>query len=287
MKVFLSSTCYDLKDLRASIESYLIKHRHVPVLSDKDSFSVNPKIHRHDICLENISNSDLFIIVIDHRFGAEYYKDKSISISMAEYRHAIKNNIDILAFVRESVFTERLTYIKNKDLLGFCPAHVDDIRTFEFISEIQKEPQGIWMQPFHDVVNIINLLSGIFESREKTAAYIIRQPIASQQKGKKSEVIYSSNLSDVAKVYITKVGQLKESYVFDEIELLISYIPIKTKTIGTLLDFEIDDFGIKGYTQAITVRPMDDDGSSWFCIEVPTALGESVYNELFNLISHE
>ena len=47
MKVFLSSTCYDLVDLRAILEQYFEKRGDQPLLSDRVNFPVDPGQHRH------------------------------------------------------------------------------------------------------------------------------------------------------------------------------------------------------------------------------------------------
>ncbi len=107
MKIFLSSTCYDLKDLRAEIENYLIKTNHEILLSDRAAFPIKAKTHRHDVCIENAELCDLFLIVIDTRYGAPYYKDPSISITWAELRKAIETKKNIMAFIRKDIFNER------------------------------------------------------------------------------------------------------------------------------------------------------------------------------------
>ena len=282
MKVFLSSTCYNLEDLRAELELYLISKRHKPLLSNRDTFPVEPGIHRHDVCLNAITDCDLFIIIIDSRYGANYYRDNSISITCAEYRKAVEQNIRTLVFVRESVFNERFTYKKNRNLVGFSPSFVDDIRVFALIDEIQQHPNGYWMQSFHDVTNVKKLLDSILKSQK-----IVR---ANNMKNKKAlntqHLISATNVvplipfSSSAKDFIKISGYDGKELNAEALSSIISLLPETSKTIGTLIDFEIDHFGIPDYTQAITLRPMDDDGSSWFCAEVSTALGKSVLGEL-------
>lgn len=164
MKIFLSSTCYDLKDLRAELEIFLRAKDHSLLLSDRLNFPVNPSIHRHDVCIENVGQCDLYILIIDSRFGAPYYKDPSISVTWAEFREAIRTNRRIVSFVRKDVFSERDTFKKTKrlfleELEDFEKDKAEEIanrlkpstnnKIFDLIDEVQAHPSGIW-QGFFD-----------------------------------------------------------------------------------------------------------------------------------------
>ncbi|MCE9637145.1 MAG: DUF4062 domain-containing protein [Planctomycetes bacterium] len=153
MRVFLSSTCYDLEDLRAVLERAIQSLGYEALLSDRLTFPVDPRVHRHEVCVREAAAADLMLVVIDRRFGAPYAKDPSISVTWAEYRAAVQAGVPVFACVRRGVFDERLTWLKN-DKSGL-PAHCDDARTFEFISEIQGHPHGTWIDvAFSNVTEI-------------------------------------------------------------------------------------------------------------------------------------
>jgi hypothetical protein len=167
MKIFLSSTCYNLTDLRAEIEKFLSDKGYTLLLSDRSNFPVNTGIHRHEVCVENVASCDLFILVIDSRYGAEYYKDKNISITWAELNEAIRTKREAIAFVRRDIFNERQTCRHNqKKGNNFDPFFVDNIKTFDIIDEIQKNEAGIWMQPFDNSLDIKDKLNGIYETKQ-------------------------------------------------------------------------------------------------------------------------
>ena len=282
MKIFLSSTCYDLEDLRAELEEYLISRRHKPLLSDRVNFPIDPRLHRHDICLDVVSECDLFILIIDSRFGAEYYKDSTISITWAEYRQAVKEKKEIIVFIRESIFNERQTYKKNQKNMDFKPFFVDNIKTYEFINEIQKESRGFWIQPFKNTLDIKKLLSGYLKSKEKIKIYEQKNQnaIKVQQFISKNKTIPLTAFSESAKEFILTSGNNDKEFTAESLSSIISLLPENGRAIGTLIDYEIDKYGMQNYSQAITIRPMDDDGSSWLCAEVLTPLGMSVFEEL-------
>ena len=151
MNIFLSSTCYDLKDLRAEVEQFIRDKGHFPLMSDRDNFPMVPGKHRHDVCLENIYICNLLIVVISGRYGATYYKDTNKSITHAEYDEAVKLDKEIRVFIRKEVFDERLCYLKNNTTeRPYNPVFADNNKVFDFIDIIQKDKKGFYIQFFND-----------------------------------------------------------------------------------------------------------------------------------------
>ncbi len=122
-------------------------------MSDRPDFHVNANLHRHDTCLEAIASADVVLIVIDKRYGAEYHKDSSISITWAEYREAERLGKEILCATRTSVWNERATWKVNINT-DFVPKHADNVKTFVFLDEIQSHKRGIWSEVFDTSVDL-------------------------------------------------------------------------------------------------------------------------------------
>lgn len=151
MKIFLSSTCYDLADVRGVLENYFQNHGHTPLLSDRLGFRIDPGMHRHEVCIQQVVTANLFILVVDRRYGAPYARDKSISITHAEFKAAV-GEIPMIAFVRRAVWDERNTFRKNPML---NPTTVDNAKTFSLIDDIQADPAEVWLVTQFDTVNDI------------------------------------------------------------------------------------------------------------------------------------
>lgn len=199
MIAFLSSTCYDLSDLRAEIESFLSSKKYTLLLSDRADFPLSPGTHRHDVCIENVKRCDLFILVIDGRFGGSYYKDSTISITWAEFREAAKNKKKIIAFVRRTVFDERQLYKLNlKQGITITPNYTKDSRVFYFIDEVQTHPDGIWCQPFDNSVQLKEMLNNLYET--DSILVVNRSNIKSGINSSKSAII------------ILELEKIKEEY---------------------------------------------------------------------------
>ena len=69
--VFVSSTVYDLLDLRAEVERHLRDLGLVPLLSDSatSGFEVAPNSNSIESCLANVRNADHFVCILSQRYG--------------------------------------------------------------------------------------------------------------------------------------------------------------------------------------------------------------------------
>jgi len=78
--IFVSSTCYDLKQIRSDLFDYFESCGYAPTLSEFSSFPVNPDSDTIDSCLDAVKNhSDIFILIIGGRYGYETPRGKSIT----------------------------------------------------------------------------------------------------------------------------------------------------------------------------------------------------------------
>ena len=86
--VFVSSTCYDLKQVREDIKDFFENtYGFEAILSEFNSFPIDPAIGTCDNCLNNVDNyADFFILIIGNRYG--YITEQGKSITNLEYLHA-------------------------------------------------------------------------------------------------------------------------------------------------------------------------------------------------------
>ncbi|WP_082378952.1 DUF4062 domain-containing protein [Marinagarivorans algicola] len=113
-RVFISSTCFDLAEVRDSLTSFCESFGFEVVMSDRGDVFYHPDLHTHESCVSEISNCQLFILIIGGRFGGKYKIDPSKSITNAEYVAAKDGNIPIFSFVKEDVLADHHVYQKNK-----------------------------------------------------------------------------------------------------------------------------------------------------------------------------
>lgn len=141
-RVFISSTCYDLKHIRENLKYFVKTIGYEPVLSDDGDVYYSVDAHTHDACLSEVATCQLFILIIGGRYGGEH-NDKEGSITNNEYREAVKNKIPIFALVESAVYSDHHTYLSNKNCNPdfyekIAYTSIDNIKIFGFIDEVRK-----------------------------------------------------------------------------------------------------------------------------------------------------
>lgn len=138
LRVFLSSTCYDLAVLRSELRPFITDMGHEPVMSEYSDILYDPRAHTHDSCVKEIAGCDMVVLVIGSRFGGlavpsaltnidfdalqelstkpglAESKDR-LSVTQLEVCKAVEQSIPVYAFVDEAVLHDHHVYERNKD----------------------------------------------------------------------------------------------------------------------------------------------------------------------------
>lgn len=175
-RVFVSSTCYDLGEVRDRLVSFIRTYNFETVLSDKGDVFYHPDLHTHHSCINEVSNCQLFILIIGGRFGGSYCADISKSIVNAEYFAAKECGKPVFTFIKNDVFQNYKLYrdnANNTDIIKKIrfPAiekqeyaehifnFIDEVKnspvnngyfTFDYCSEIQDLLSKQWAGMFYD-----------------------------------------------------------------------------------------------------------------------------------------
>jgi hypothetical protein len=168
-RVFISSTFYDLNEIRETIENYLNDLGFETVLSDKGHIYYQPGLHTHESCLKEVGNCNLFILIIGGRYGGAYVGDENRSIVNAEYDVAKSERIPIVTFIKKTVWDNHLFYLKNKgndkDGIIEYPAIENQktaIKIFEFIDRVRLAEKNNGVFPFGSSNELIDILKKQF-----------------------------------------------------------------------------------------------------------------------------
>lgn len=198
MKIFLSSTAYDLKDFRALIVDILESKGHDVLYHESPTFPAKLGLHSHDQCILAVENCDLVLCLVDKRYGGKYagsFKDrfpdqlfrvrgldrtgksksfdvtikaKDLSITWCELITAYSNKKYIITFARQTTLDEKETRRANQHLATFRPAFAEKNEVFDFLDWITKQPTSNWIASFNTIVDFkIKLEKWIIEL-EKT-----------------------------------------------------------------------------------------------------------------------
>lgn len=138
LRIFVSSTCYDLGVIRSELRPFISAMGYEPVMSDYSDILYDPRSHTHDSCIKEVPNCDMVLLIIGQRFGGTaipsviegfnldilkasttrsdllYYKEK-LSITQLEVLKAVEQSIPLYAFVDDKVLHDHHVYEKNKD----------------------------------------------------------------------------------------------------------------------------------------------------------------------------
>jgi len=154
--VMVSSTFYDLRQIRADLAEFITKKLgYVPLLSEFLSFPIDPDLDTIDNCRRRVEvNADILVLVIGGRYGSIDDKtDKSIT--NLEYETARHKQIPVYVFVEKQILSILPVWKKNP--LGDFSGAVDTPRLFEFIEQVRSQ-EKVWASPFETAQDIVAVL---------------------------------------------------------------------------------------------------------------------------------
>jgi hypothetical protein len=149
-RIFISSTVYDLKDLRNTVQNALRHFGYAVLASEDGSIPVDSSQHSYDICLKAARDSECLIAIIDGRFGGTM-PDGKTSITQAEIEAALGIGKQVLVFVRQAVWDAKEVYnVFRKTGQPFVPSTiVHDERVFGLIDVVRKRARANWIFQFN------------------------------------------------------------------------------------------------------------------------------------------
>lgn len=239
LKVFVSSTCYDLGIVRSQLRSFLINLGHDPVLSEYNDVLFDPRSHTHESCAQEIKNADVVILIIGSRFGGtaipkvisaldfDSLKGQSrgnkiienpekMSITQIEILNAIESNVPIFTFIESRVAYDHLFYEKNKnkgflDSLDFPSIEKQEsaIYIFEFINYLRLRSKNNSISEFSKLADIEDFI--------KKQWSLLLQRLLTEQRNKVVEEkrldFLSKQMEDIKTAILTTIpnDELKET----------------------------------------------------------------------------
>lgn len=218
-RVFISSTFYDLKYIRASLEQFVLNLGFEPILSEKGSIAYNPDLPLDESCYNEAQICDIFVMIIGGRYGSEISATKSTSekefyerytsITQKEYDSANNKNIPVYIFIEKNVYTEYDLFRSNKDNKSINYVQVDSENIFYMIDKIVNQPYNNPIYPFekpHDIeIWLKEQWAGLFRDlllrrRERNNLLSLSTQIENLEKIKNSlETIIQPILNEIPK----------------------------------------------------------------------------------------
>ena len=157
-RVFVSSTYYDLKHVRSSLDLFVESLGFEPILSEKGNIAYTPDAALDESCYREAANADIFVLILGGRYGSEAsgkekapnraFFERYESITKKEYQSAAERDIPVYVLIEASVYSEYQTYLRNKDKKDIAYAHVDSANVFRLIEDILAKPRNNPMHTF-------------------------------------------------------------------------------------------------------------------------------------------
>lgn len=154
VNIFVSSTCYDLSQIRNDIKQCIQDLGHNPMLSELKDFPIDTKLSSSENCINAVKNeADIFILIIGNKYGSVL--DSGKSITNTEFLAAIDKGIPIYTFALKQMTTLLPLWEKNPN--ADFSSVVDNNKVFEFLADVRKK-RGLWNFEFEKAQDVAEIL---------------------------------------------------------------------------------------------------------------------------------
>ncbi|WP_422104718.1 DUF4062 domain-containing protein [Winogradskyella sp.] len=225
-RIFVSSTFYDLKHIRSSLDNFIETLGYESILSEKGDIAYSFDLPLDESCYREIENVDIFVLIIGGRYGSQASKevkkpnkkffDRYESITKKEYEAAAKKDIPIYVLIESNVYNEYRTYLRNKAATNINYAHVDSVNIFHFIEEILSKPRN---NPIYSFEKFEQIESWLKEQWAGSFRELLNRKV--QQNQIKSLTTEISELQEINKTLKTYLEAVLTGVTPDNSEKLI------------------------------------------------------------------
>lgn len=236
LRVFVSSTCYDLSVIRSQLRIFIQNLGHEPFMSDYSDLLYDPRTHTHTSCVDEVGSADVVVLIIGSRFGGKVVPDAlagldfenlkkesrsietlkkqdNLSITQLEILKAVQSDIPIYTFIDAGVLHDHSLYEKNKDnpiIRDIIFPSIEKPHTalfiFEFINFLRHRIKGNSVHPFSKLQDIEDILKRQWSS--------LFQRLVQEQRNKAFEAKRIENLTeqfeDLKTAIITSISNTNE-----------------------------------------------------------------------------
>jgi Domain of unknown function (DUF4062) len=154
-KVFVSSTFFDLRQVRDDLRSFIELLGYEPLLSDHPSFPIDPSVTTIENCRRRVEqDADLFVLIVGARYGSRD-SDSSRSVTNIEYLAARGKGVPIYAFMEKRLEPLLALWKAQPDVDSSSQIVTPDL--LRFIDGIRSDDK-VWTSSFEHAGDIIECL---------------------------------------------------------------------------------------------------------------------------------
>lgn len=203
-RIFISSTFYDLRQIRAELDKFIESLGYEPVRNEEGDIPYGKEKELQDYCYREIENVDILVSIIGSRYGSQANveeKEKEYSVSMRELKTAYEKNKHVFIFIAKNVLTEYETYLLNKNTENIVYKFVDNPSIYRFIEEVKAWSHNNNIKEFETADDITHYLKEQF-------AGLFKQFMLDRERMKEVKVI--QDIQDTAKTLRELVDYIKQ-----------------------------------------------------------------------------
>ena len=208
LRIFISSTAYDLGVLRSSLRAFIEGLGYDAVLSDYSDVLYDPREHAHKSCLAEVRTCDMVVLVIGSRFGSPLSPDVlktslqdldahtfldggselCLSVTQAEALAAAARGIPLFPFVEAGVYHDYSVYQRNKSkpfAAEIAYPSISQPDTAEYIFDFIDYLQG---RSFNNAVISFDRIEDVVTHLQKQWAALFQRMLSEARTGRDDSV---------------------------------------------------------------------------------------------------
>jgi len=225
--VFISSTCYDLQEIRNTLREFIIDFGFDPVMSEFGDVFYEFNVHTQDACLSEIEKCNIFILIIGNNYGSFYHRELEEavvpdSITLKEFQKALSINIPKHIFINRFVHYDYQNFKKslNDNIKQYFGKHdVPDKDIVKTVKKLRREWDATYPFPclsyryiFHfiDLIDDLKINNAVFPFetfinikdmlRKQWAGYMYERLTSTQNVPLKLAEKYFSKIDNLEKI---------------------------------------------------------------------------------------
>lgn len=162
-RVFISSTFYDLRQIRLELDKFIEQMGYELIRNEEGDIPYGKDEELQSYCYREIENVDILISIIGGRYGSKSNdKTGEYSVSNKELKVAYEKGKQVYIFIEKNVFTEYETFCLNKANEGIVYKFVDNVQIYKFIEEIKGLKRNNNIKSFETADDITQYLKEQF-----------------------------------------------------------------------------------------------------------------------------
>ncbi|WP_270545323.1 DUF4062 domain-containing protein [Butyricimonas paravirosa] len=234
-RIFVSSTCYDLKEIRFQLRNFIHDFGYEAVNSEFGDIFFDYKKHVQESCKIEISKCNMFILIIGNAYGSLYYdqvdKKEPDSVTLQEFKEALEVNIPKHIFINKFVEYDYQNYCRawEKELRRLITNQKINPSDAELVHKTEEEYKKVYPFPQESYKHLFKFINLIYDTGHAVITYESFDDIKNNLRKQWAGVMYEFLTQDrsVPKQFVQDIS-LKIDRLNDQL-----YKLFETKKNGT------------------------------------------------------